>query len=143
MSAISLWDNRSTMHRRDSFDPARAGSCIGRRLKARSSCRMRIGKLGAPTVVLALPCAMYFLYFVDRVSISPQPLIKRISRWAIRSSGPRSRLLRFLCFVPVDRGWIGDRLGPRLTLALAAHWWESRFDRRDHGNARSFCCGWL
>ena len=38
---------------------------------------MRIGKVGAPTIVLALLCAMYFLYFVDRVSISTAaPLIK-------------------------------------------------------------------
>jgi hypothetical protein len=38
---------------------------------------MRISKLGAPTVVLALLCAMYFLYFVDRVSISTAaPLMK-------------------------------------------------------------------
>ena len=28
---------------------------------------MRLSKLGAPAVVLALLCAMYFLYFVDRV----------------------------------------------------------------------------
>ena len=34
-------------------------------------------KPGAPTFVLALLCAMYFLYFVERVSISTAaPLIK-------------------------------------------------------------------
>ena len=81
---------------------------------------MRIGKLGAPTVVLALLCAMYFLYFVDRVSISTAaPLIKADLKISNTQLG-----LAFSAFaIPyalfqLIGGWIGDRLGPRLTLAI-------------------------
>jgi MFS family permease len=81
---------------------------------------MRIGKLGAPTVVLALLCAMYFLYFVDRVSISTAaPLIKADLNISNTQLG-----LAFSAFaIPyalfqLIGGWIGDRLGPRLTLAI-------------------------
>jgi MFS family permease len=81
---------------------------------------MRIGKLGAPTVVLALLCAMYFLYFVDRVSISTAaPLMKADLKISNTQLG-----LAFSAFaIPyalfqLIGGWIGDRLGPRLTLAI-------------------------
>lgn len=81
---------------------------------------MRISKLGAPTVVLALLCAMYFLYFVDRVSISTAaPLIKADLKISNTQLG-----LAFSAFaIPyalfqLIGGWIGDRLGPRLTLAI-------------------------
>jgi MFS family permease len=81
---------------------------------------MRVGKLGAPTVVLALLCAMYFLYFVDRVSISTAaPLIKADLQISNTQLG-----LAFSAFaIPyalfqLIGGWIGDRLGPRLTLAI-------------------------
>ena len=81
---------------------------------------MRIGKLGASTVVLALLCAMYFLYFVDRVSISTAaPLIKADLNISNTQLG-----LAFSAFaIPyalfqLIGGWIGDRLGPRLTLAI-------------------------
>ncbi len=81
---------------------------------------MRLGKLGAPTVVLALLCAMYFLYFVDRVSISTAaPLIKRDLGISNTQLG-----LAFSAFaIPyalfqLIGGWIGDRLGPRVTLAI-------------------------
>ncbi len=81
---------------------------------------MRIDKLGAPTVVLALLCAMYFLYFVDRVSISTAaPLIKADLKISNTQLG-----LAFSAFaIPyalfqLIGGWIGDRLGPRLTLAI-------------------------
>lgn len=81
---------------------------------------MRIGKAGAPTIVLALLCAMYFLYFVDRVSISTAaPLIKADLKISNTQLG-----LAFSAFaIPyalfqLIGGWIGDRLGPRLTLAI-------------------------
>ena len=81
---------------------------------------MRLGKLGAPAVVLALLCAMYFLYFVDRVSISTAaPLIKADLKISNTQLG-----LAFSAFaIPyalfqLIGGWIGDRLGPRLTLAI-------------------------
>jgi len=81
---------------------------------------MRIAKLGAPAVVLALLCAMYFLYFVDRVSIATAaPLMKADLQISNTQLG-----LAFSAFaIPyalfqLIGGWIGDRLGPRLTLAI-------------------------
>ena len=81
---------------------------------------MRLGKVGAPAIVLALLCAMYFLYFVDRVSISAvAPLIKADLRISNTQLG-----LAFSAFaIPyalfqLIGGWIGDRLGPRLMLTI-------------------------
>jgi len=81
---------------------------------------MRITRIGPSTVVLAILCAMYFLYFVDRVSISTvAPLMKPDLHISNTQLG-----LTFSAFaIPyalfqLVGGWIGDRLGPRLTLAL-------------------------
>ncbi|HEV2200384.1 MAG TPA: MFS transporter [Bryobacteraceae bacterium] len=81
---------------------------------------MRLGKLGAPAVVLALLCAMYFLYFVDRVSLgTAAPLMKADLNISNTQLG-----LAFSAFaIPyalfqLIGGWIGDKLGARLTLAL-------------------------
>jgi MFS family permease len=81
---------------------------------------MRIGKLGAPTVVLALLCAMYFLFFVDRVSISTAaPLIKADLKISNTQLGLAfSAFAVPYAFFQLIGGWIGDRLGPRLTLAI-------------------------
>jgi MFS family permease len=74
----------------------------------------------APNVVLALLCAMYFLYFVDRASLSTvAPLVKTDLNISNTQLG-----LAFSAFaIPyavfqLIGGWIGDRLGPRLTLAI-------------------------
>jgi MFS family permease len=81
---------------------------------------VRLGKLSTPAAVLALLCAMYFLYFVDRVSISTAaPLIKADLGISNTELG-----LAFSAFaIPyavfqLIGGWIGDSLGERLTLAL-------------------------
>src|SRR5271169_984775 len=80
----------------------------------------RPGRFAAPTVVLALLCVMYFLYFVDRVSISTAaPLIKMDLKISNTQLG-----LAFSAFaIPyalfqLIGGWIGDKLGPRKTLAI-------------------------
>jgi MFS family permease len=81
---------------------------------------MRLGKLGAPTVVLALLCAMYFLYFVERVSISTvAPLIKADLKISNTQLGLAFSAFAIpYAFFQLIGGWIGDRLGPRLTLAI-------------------------
>src|SRR5579863_3399550 len=74
----------------------------------------------APTIVLALLCAMYFLYFVDRVSLATAaPLIKADIKLSNTQLG-----LAFSAFaIPyalfqLIGGWIGDKFGPRLTLSV-------------------------
>jgi MFS family permease len=81
---------------------------------------MRISKLGVPTLVLALLCAMYFLYFVDRVSISTAaPLIKADLKISNTQLGLAFSAFAIpYAFFQLVGGWIGDRLGPRLTLAI-------------------------
>jgi len=77
-------------------------------------------KLGAPAVVLALLCAMYFLYFVDRGSLSAAaPLIKEDLKIGNTQLGLAfSGFAIPYAFFQLIGGWIGDRLGPRLTLAM-------------------------
>jgi MFS family permease len=81
---------------------------------------MRSGKLSTPGVVLALLCAMYFLFFVNRVSISTAaPLIKA----ELGISNTQLGLVFSAFAIPyavfqLIGGWIGDKLGARLTLAL-------------------------
>ncbi len=79
-----------------------------------------MNKLGAPTVVLALLCAMYFLYFVDRVSISTAaPLMKADLNISNTQLGLAFSAFAIpYAFFQLVGGWIGDRLGPRLTLAI-------------------------
>ncbi len=108
---------------------------------------MRIGKVGAPTIVLALLCAMYFLYFVDRVSISTAaPLIKADLKISNTQLG-----LAFSAFaIPyalfqLIGGWIGDRLG---SAADSGDLLRDRgdidgADGRGHRNrVADSCCGW-
>lgn len=81
---------------------------------------MRIGKLRAPSIVLALLCAMYFLYFMERVSISTAaPLIKADLGISNTKLGLAFSAFAIpYAFFQLIGGWIGDRLGPRLTLAI-------------------------
>jgi MFS family permease len=73
---------------------------------------------GAPAIVLMLLCAMYFLYFVNRVSISTlAPLIK--SDLGITNTQLGLIFSAFAIPYAVFQligGWVGDRLGARLTL---------------------------
>src|SRR5271165_5602276 len=81
---------------------------------------MRLRKLGGPAFVLALLCAMYFLYFVDRVSMSTAaPLIKADLNISNTQLGLAFSAFAIpYAFFQLIGGWIGDRLGPRLTLAI-------------------------
>jgi MFS family permease len=75
---------------------------------------------GTPNIVLMLLCAMYFLYFVNRVSLSTvAPLIK--SDLGITNTQLGLVFSAFAIPYAVFQligGWIGDRLGARLTLTL-------------------------
>jgi MFS family permease len=79
----------------------------------------RLRQLTAPRIVLALLCALYFILFVDRVNIATAaPLIKLDLGLSNTQLG-----LAFSAFaIPyalfqLIGGWIGDKLGPRLTLS--------------------------
>jgi MFS family permease len=80
---------------------------------------VRIGAPSAPRIVLALLCVLYLILFVDRANIATAaPLIKVDLRLSNTQLG-----LAFSAFaIPyalfqLIGGWIGDKLGPRLTLS--------------------------
>jgi MFS family permease len=86
----------------------------------RATGRPGLRSFSASGVVLALLCVLYLILFVNRVSISTAaPLIKADLRLTNTQMG-----LVFSAFsIPyalfqLVGGWIGDRLGPRLTLTL-------------------------
>jgi MFS family permease len=78
-----------------------------------------VSNLGAPRVVLSLLCILYLILFVNRVNIATAaPLIKTDLSLSNTQLG-----LAFSAFaIPyalfqLIGGWIGDKLGPRLTLS--------------------------
>ena len=81
---------------------------------------VELRRLGAPRVVLSLLCILYLILFVDRVNIATAaPLMKTDLALSNTQLG-----LAFSAFaIPyalfqLIGGWIGDKLGPRLTLSL-------------------------
>ncbi len=76
-------------------------------------------RLGAPRVVLGLLCLMYLILFVNRVSISTAaPLMKA----DLQLSNSQLGLIFSASAIPyalfqLIGGWVGDRMGPRFTLA--------------------------
>lgn len=82
--------------------------------------QQRLSLFSPPRVVLGLLCLMYLILFVNRVSISTAaPLMKTDLGLSNAQLG-----LAFSAFAlpyalfQLIGGWIGDRLGPRLTLAV-------------------------
>ena len=99
---------------------------------ARTASRRR-SLFSPPRVVLGLLCVMYLILFVNRVSISTAaPLMKADLGLSNTQLG-----LAFSAFaIPyalfqLIGGWIGDRLGPRLTLAVCCAHRSGR--HRAHG----------
>ena len=79
----------------------------------------------ASNVVLGLLCAMYFITYVDRVNIATAGTVMRTE---LKLSNTELGLV-FSAFgytyalMQIAGGWIGDRLGPRLTLAACGLVW--------------------
>jgi MFS family permease len=79
-----------------------------------------LDRFSASGVILGLLCVLYLILFIDRVSISTAaPLI----RADLGLSNTQMGLIFSAFSVPyalfqLIGGWIGDRLGPRLTLSL-------------------------
>jgi MFS family permease len=80
----------------------------------------RIGRrLGAPRVVLGLLCLMYLILFVNRVSISTTAPLMKVDLGV--SNGQLGLAFSAFAipyaFFQLVGGWVGDRFGPRFTLA--------------------------
>jgi MFS family permease len=77
-------------------------------------------KPGAPRIVLALLCLLYLILFINRVNISTAaPLVKAELKLTNTQLGLvfSAFAIPYALFQLVG-GWIGDKFGPRLTLAL-------------------------
>ena len=83
---------------------------------------MRLLKLSPPGAVLAILCGMYFLYFVNRTNLSiAAPVISADLGLSNTDMGVLFAVfgIPYALLQPVG-GALGDRLGPRRTLALSA-----------------------
>jgi MFS family permease len=79
----------------------------------------RLRQLGAPRVVLALLCILYLILFVNRVNIATAgPLMKVDLRLSNTQLGLAFSAFAIpYAFFQLVGGWVGDKFGPRLTLA--------------------------
>jgi len=83
---------------------------------------LRALKLSPPGIVLAILCAMYFLYFVDRTNFAiAGPVMKADLHLNDTDLGILFAAfgIPYALLQPLG-GAVGDRLGPRLTLGLCA-----------------------
>jgi len=79
-----------------------------------------LSRFNASGVVLGLLCVLYLILFIDRVSVSAvAPLIRADLGLTNTQMGLVFSAFAFpYALFQLIGGWIGDRLGPRLTLAL-------------------------
>lgn len=76
----------------------------------------------ASRLVLFITCLMYLIFYVDRVNLSTAAPImqKELGLTATQLGLAFSAFAYPYAFFQIAGGWLGDRLGPRVTLALCA-----------------------
>lgn len=76
----------------------------------------------ASRLVLLTICLMYFIFYVDRVNLSTAAPImqKDLGLTATQLGIAFSAFAYPYAFFQIAGGWLGDRLGPRVTLVLCA-----------------------
>jgi MFS family permease len=76
----------------------------------------------ASRLVLFLTCLMYLIFYVDRVNISTAaPFMQKDLGLTTTQLGLAFSAFAYpYAFFQIAGGWLGDRLGPRLTLTLCA-----------------------
>ena len=83
---------------------------------------MTVMRNQASRLVLLIFCLMYLIFYVDRVNISTAAPImqKDLGLTATQLGIAFSAFAYPYAFFQIAGGWLGDRLGPRTTLALCA-----------------------
>jgi MFS family permease len=83
---------------------------------------MKVMKNQASRLVLLTICLMYLIFYVDRVNISTAAPImqKDLGLTATELGIAFSAFAYPYAFFQIAGGWLGDRMGPRLTLFLCA-----------------------
>lgn len=76
----------------------------------------------ASRLVLLISCLMYFIFYVDRVNISTAaPMMQKdLGLTATQLGIAFSAFAYPYAIFQIAGGWLGDRLGPRITLTLCA-----------------------
>jgi sugar phosphate permease len=83
---------------------------------------VRLMKNQASRLVLMIICLMYFIFYVDRVNISTAAPImqKDLGLTATQLGIAFSAFAYPYAFFQIAGGWLGDRMGPRITLGTCA-----------------------
>jgi sugar phosphate permease len=83
---------------------------------------VRLMKNQASRLVLMIICLMYFIFYVDRVNISTAAPImqKDLGLTATQLGIAFSAFAYPYAFFQIAGGWLGDRMGPRITLGICA-----------------------
>ncbi|HYA06297.1 MAG TPA: MFS transporter [Xanthobacteraceae bacterium] len=95
--------------------------------RASAARKATVALAGAPTVVLGLLCAMYFITYVDRVNIATAATAIK-SEFAISNTQLGFALGAFgyaYALFQIVGGFIGDRVGARRTLAACGVVWAA------------------
>jgi sugar phosphate permease len=76
----------------------------------------------ASRLVLSIICLMYFIFYIDRVNLSTAAPImqKDLGLTATQLGIAFSAFAYPYAFFQIAGGWLGDRLGPRVTLCICA-----------------------
>ena len=90
---------------------------------------MRVKLLRASNIVLGLLCLMYFLTYLDRVNISTamasNEFLKEIPLTKTQTGLIFSAFAYPYLLFQIGGGWVADKFGPRLALALCGIIWAS------------------
>ena len=83
---------------------------------------MKVMRNQASRLILFIICLMYLIFYVDRVNISTAAPImqKDLGLTATQLGIAFSAFAYPYAFFQIAGGWLGDRMGPRLTLFLCA-----------------------
>ncbi len=83
---------------------------------------MKLMRKQASRLVLLVICLMYFIFYVDRVNISTAaPVMQQdLGLTATQLGIAFSAFAYPYAFFQIAGGWLGDRMGPRITLSICA-----------------------
>ena len=85
------------------------------------------GRIKASDTVLLIICLMYLITYIDRVNISTAALAmqKELGLTNIQLGAAFAAFAYPYAFFQIAGGWLGDRLGPRMTLLICGCIWSA------------------
>ena len=88
---------------------------------------LRLGRFKATDRVLLIICLMYFITYIDRVNIgtAAPAMQKDLGLTNLELGLAFSAFAYPYAFFQIAGGWLGDRLGPRMTLLICGAIWSA------------------